>query len=97
MRNLTIFTFIFALMFVCKVGAVGNYATMGWGWVLLPLGLHYVLKFFNYIYDLSKHQLSLTETLKKMQASSVHRKNEKIYKNAVSEFKKELKNGSAEN
>lgn len=97
MKSLTLFQLVFALALVFKIGQIGTFATMGWGWVFLPLALDLVFKFFSWVYKIGKFESRLTDEVKFMRVRRMQRKTDKAYNNAINDFKKELKNGNAAN
>lgn len=94
MRNLTLTKLVFALLLVGKVGKLGELSTISWYWVIAPLLLNYLFAFFAWVWKIGNFQHKLTEEVKIMQAKRLLNKNEKVYNEAVKQFKKELKDGS---
>lgn len=90
MKNLTLLQLIFALALVCKWGEVGKFSTMGWGWVFLPLVLHYVLQFGNWVASFGNFRGAINDELNAMRTRKMQRRYQKIYDQEIKTFKDDL-------
>lgn len=51
MKSLNLLQFIFGALLLLKITHTGNVAEWSWFWVVLPLILDVVVKFFSWIWD----------------------------------------------
>lgn len=51
MKTLNLLQFIFGALLLLKITQTGNVSEWSWFWVVLPLILDFVVKFFKWVWD----------------------------------------------
>lgn len=92
MRQLTLLKLLFALALVCKMASIGQFATMSWVMIFLPLLLHYVVAIIYWYARVINLKKLVDEEVIFFKAKRQLKKTDGLYKTAVEIFKEELKN-----